>query len=210
MHSWRLALLGLVAMMSIGARASSVEGPFTEDSLTNPKWNTTIKYCTWCHGRTGAEAYSSAPRIAGQSALYISDQLEKFKSHERIDSFAEFMWNATRNQDPAVFPIVAAYFSKQTMAPRESFDSAMAAKGEEIFKNGIPSRGVMACVLCHGENAHGAGPFPRLASQDKAYITRRFGEWREGKDPYAVPMPAFAQVLMQSEIDSLAEFFASK
>jgi len=36
-----------------------------------------------------------------------------------------------------------------------------------------PSESVPACMACHGENAGGNGPIPRLAGQHQAYVARQ-------------------------------------
>jgi cytochrome c553 len=42
-----------------------------------------------------------------------------------------------------------------------------------IYENGVPDRGVPSCGGCHGDQAQGGGPFPRLAGQHRPYIERQ-------------------------------------
>ena len=42
-----------------------------------------VRNCTWCHGGS-AQGYSPAPRLAGQRAPYIFQQLASFVHHTRI------------------------------------------------------------------------------------------------------------------------------
>lgn len=45
--------------------------------------------------------------------------------------------------------------------------------GEDIFKNGLPTQGVLACSSCHGPQALGAGEIPRLAGQHSNYLYKQ-------------------------------------
>jgi cytochrome c553 len=63
------------------------------------------------------------------------------------------------------------YFSQRPKANATARDLSLAAKGQKIFRAGIPELKVPACAGCHG--AAGAGipaMYPRLAGQWPEYV----------------------------------------
>ena len=61
----------------------------------------------------------------------------------------------------------------------------MVADGKKIFDEGIPAANVPACSSCHGPEAKGNGPFPRLAGQLFDYVTNKLTNWdkERGQNP---------------------------
>jgi cytochrome c553 len=47
------------------------------------------------------------------------------------------------------------------------------AQGKQIFLAGVPDRQIPACSSCHGAEAQGNGPFPRLAGQHAPYLYKQ-------------------------------------
>jgi cytochrome c553 len=173
-----------------------------------------INYCNGCHGGHGNSPVYPAPRIAGQNAEYIANQLVLFQARGRDNPLAHSsMWIAARDPDLTADGIaaIAAYYSKQVSTPRPSWmvNQDLAAKGKNIYMNGFPDRGVLACVGCHGAEGLGAASIPSLARQNPAYIRRQFQDWKNGYRAAAGPMPAFAKALHDDEIEALTEFFYS-
>lgn len=41
-------------------------------------------YCSACHGMDGLSPRPDAPHLAGQSEIYMRDQLQKYRSGERV------------------------------------------------------------------------------------------------------------------------------
>jgi len=57
-----------------------------------------------------------------------------------------------------------------------------AAKGEQLFTNGDPSRGVLACVSCHGDGGNSMVPAnPNLAGQAHEYIAKQLHDFQAKK-----------------------------
>ena len=52
-------------------------------------------------------------------------------------------------------------------------NATLVAQGKHIFVEGVPGRQIPACASCHGAQAQGNGPFPRLAGQHAPYLLRQ-------------------------------------
>lgn len=70
-------------------------------------------YCHACHGMQGHPVAEEWPIIAGQSALYIENQLMGFKNGAR---YHPLMANVVKNLDPAAMKALAAYYTQVTKA----------------------------------------------------------------------------------------------
>lgn len=56
-------------------------------------------------------------------------------------------------------------------------------KGEQLYINGNVSKGVLACVTCHGEAGNSTLPAnPNLAEQPYAYLLKQLGDFRPQKE----------------------------
>ena len=60
-----------------------------------------------------------------------------------------------------------------------------AAKGEQLYTNGDSSRGILACVTCHGPGGNSTLPAnPNLAGMSHEYIAKQLRDFKsEGNDP---------------------------
>jgi len=67
----------------------------------------------------------------------------------------------------------ATYYASQAPVAGKANASPETAGGKKIFTEGIPSESVPGCMSCHGEQAEGSGPIPRLAGQHQAYLARQ-------------------------------------
>jgi cytochrome c553 len=170
---------------------------------------TTSRNCTWCHGALG-HGYSPAPRLAGQRHLYIMNQLYNFRSHARDNPFSQqYMWGATANLGLETARELADYFASIPPTPANDGDWALAEIGRAIYLEGIPEDDIASCAACHGPNAEGIGPIPRLGGLAYSYLTRRLAQWGEGYHAAAEPpMPRIASRLTPKEIAALASYLS--
>ena len=145
-----------------------------ESSSANSTVAGTVHVCSSCHGPEGRSISPTFPRLAGQQKDYIVAQLQAFRDKTRADPHAQtYMWGmAARLSDPIIEGI-ATYYASQTPVAGAPSNSPQTVAGKTIFTEGIPSEGVPACMACHGENAEGNGPIPRLAGQHQAYLARQ-------------------------------------
>jgi cytochrome c553 len=140
----------------------------------NASMHKTIETCGNCHGVNGRSVSPTFPNLAAQTAPYIEAQLHAFKDETRADPDAQaYMWGMAAPLSDASISALAAYFSQQSAAPGRSGNTALIAQGKQIFVEGVPGRQIPACATCHGAQAQGNGPFPRLAGQHAAYLLRQ-------------------------------------
>ena len=110
---------------------------------------------------------------------------------------------------------VSSYFSA-----KPANDVKPVIRGEQVVFNddtarlayqGDWSRGLPACVTCHGPSALGGGLFPRLAGQQASYIKTQLLAWQSGtrKGDVDGMMGSVANKLTVAEIDALANYFAN-
>lgn len=73
------------------------------------------------------------------------------------------------------------------------------------------SRGLPACVTCHGPSGLGGDLFPRLAGQQASYIKTQLLAWQAGtrKGDVDGMMANVANKLTAAEVDALANYFAN-
>ena len=134
----------------------------------------TIETCGACHGQNGRSVAPTFPNLAAQTAPYIELQLHAFKDQTRADPDAQaYMWGMASQLSDASISGLAAYFSKQSAPAGKSGNSVLIAQGEKIFVEGVPGRQIPACATCHGAQAQGNGPFPRLAGQHAPYLLKQ-------------------------------------
>jgi cytochrome c553 len=134
----------------------------------------TIETCGVCHGVNGRSVSPTFPNLAAQTAPYIELQLHAFKDQTRADPDAQaYMWGMASQLNDAAISGLAAYFSKQPAAVGTGRSGSLNAQGKQIFMEGVPARQIPACASCHGAQAQGNGPFPRLAGQHAPYLLKQ-------------------------------------
>ena len=158
-----------------------------------------IRNCTWCHGGS-AQGYTPAPRLAGQRARYIEQQLISFGERTRDSPFSrQYMWGAAANLSPQAAHDLALYFSRLPPRAADDGDRELVARGEAIYQRGMPEANVAACVACHGPNAEGVGEIPQLGGLAYTYLKRRLDQWGQGyHGALALPMPHIASQLSRN------------
>jgi cytochrome c553 len=145
--------------------------------------------CSVCHGGVGNDVNGNSvnptfPNLAGQQKDYIYAELVEFREHTRQDDAARaFMWGIAGKLTDKQMDALADYFSKQPPMVNHAHGSpAMIAEGQKIFAEGKLDKGVPACQGCHGEQAYGIGPIPRLAGQHADYLYKQLMIFNTDKD----------------------------
>lgn len=75
------------------------------------RWSQRLPACVQCHGATGAGVGSVFPALAGQSALYIENQLRSWQQNARPPGPMGLMKTIASKLSAADIQSVAAYFS---------------------------------------------------------------------------------------------------
>ncbi len=164
--------------------------------------------CAACHGADGNSMTPAWPTLAGQHARYIVNQLHAFKDRQRMDAGMQGFAAALSDED---IEDIAAYYATQTTAPQGA-DPALVSLGEQIYRGGIPERGIAACIACHGPSGKGnaLSGYPRVSHQHSAYLASTLrayaaGNRRSDADLNQM-MRNVAELLLDDEIDALASY----
>lgn len=160
-----LCLLASVAMPALGA--GNAEAGKDKAAM-----------CAACHGPTGDSAIADYPNLAGQHESYIAKQLSDLKSGARNNPLMSPMAAPLSDEDIAD---IAAYYSTLPTKAGVAGDGDLAL-GENIYRGGITSAQIPACIGCHGPSGSGnpAAKYPSLSGQNSAYIASSLKEFRSG------------------------------
>jgi cytochrome c553 len=164
--------------------------------------------CAACHGIDGNSVTPDWPMLAGQHASYIVNQLRAFKNGERTDVTMKPFADMLSEQDMLD---VAAYFAAQKPIPKGA-DPSLVTLGQQIYRGGVPERGVPACIACHGPEGAGnpLSAFPRVSFQHAAYTTKQLNAYASGERRSDVEfnqmMRNVAELLFEDEIRALASY----
>jgi cytochrome c553 len=166
--------------------------------------------CSTCHGAQGVSTASTFPKLATQQAPYLEAQLKAFRDRSRADPHAQaFMWGMAAQLTDSVITEIAIYFASQPPPKGASANPAEIAAGKKMYEDGIEAQHVAACQTCHGKNAEGNGPFPRLAGQHRSYLERQLGAFASNLRANAI-MHENAKDLTALQISQLAAFLSSR
>ena len=171
--------------------------------------------CAACHGDDGNSVDPEYPKLAGQSARYLYDQLLAFKAqgHRRASGVMGAM---AVNLSDVQMRDVSAYFAAQI--PRDTGPQSapaspkLAAQGQSIYRQGIAgSSPVPACASCHALSGAGLPPeFPRLAGQHEQYLVKQLEQFRSDRrnsNPNQM-MSMVAHKLSGADIKAVAGYIA--
>ncbi len=199
-----LLLGGSLAAPSAGAQEGAAATPAGSIEAGRTKSAT----CAACHGADGNSVTPDWPMLAGQHASYIVKQLRAFKKGERTDVTMKPFADMLSEQDMLD---VAAYFEAQTPIPKGA-DPALVTLGQQIYRGGVPARGVAACIACHGPEGAGnpLAAYPRISGQHAAYTAKQLSAYAAGDRRSDVDlnqmMRNVAGLLFEDEIRALASY----
>jgi quinohemoprotein ethanol dehydrogenase len=165
--------------------------------------------CAGCHGLNGDSIGGGAfPRVGGQGAPYLSQQLQDFKSGARANAIMSPIANTLSVDD---IGDVAAYFASLESAfpPLPPGNAQLVDKGRALAESGNATKGVPACNACHGAGGAGEAPtIPYLAGQYASYTVSQLQNWRKGSRRNSLEaMRLLATKLDDQEIDAVAAYY---
>ncbi len=171
--------------------------------------------CTACHGdqgRAGPDGYY--PRLAGKPAGYLYHQLRNFAEGRRHYGLM------TRLVDPlsdSYLHEIALHFASLHLpypAPTPSrLPPEQLARGQQLVTQGEPSRGLPACVQCHGTRLTGTQPnVPGLLGLPLDYLNAQLGAWQTGQRRAHAPdcMAEVVKRLPPGDIIAVSSWLASQ
>jgi len=154
--------------------------------------------CAGCHGEFGQGGKRGEyPRIAGQRAAYLKDQLKSFRARKRInlpmypytqerelpdediDAVAAYLaairlptaWPEFKDSDDALTRLAAT--ERVMIIPRADGDLE---NGGRIYQK--------ECFSCHGRDGRGRGKFPMLVGQYTSYLKKQVDSYLKGERPH--------------------------
>ena len=166
------------------------------------------KVCAACHGADGNSVVAAQPSLAGQHPEYIYKQLTEFKGGKLRKNPIMTAQAAQLSDDD--MKNVAAYFGQQKPKEGGASDKVLIAAGEKIYRGGIATKSVPACMACHGPAGAGIPvQYPRVAGQHGAYLIAQLNTFRSGERANNQVMTDIAGRLSDQEIKSVAEYIQS-
>jgi cytochrome c553 len=164
--------------------------------------------CARCHGFDGASDGSGAfPRLDGQSAQYLAEQLRHFASGHRQNALMQPIAKALNDDE---IDAVAQYYASLHAVPFPSrpVPAQLRDRGKQVAEVGDLSVRVQACESCHGPNGEGEpiSGVPYLGGQYSHYISVQIQMFRQG---YRKSQQMFvpAHNLNEQDIIAVADYF---
>lgn len=154
--------------------------------------------CAGCHGEFGqGGSRGEYPRIAGQRAAYLADQLKSFRARKRVN-IPMYPYTQERELPDEDIRDVSAYLASVELPTKwpvfKETDDALTrltltervmiiprapgnlGNGEAIYQK--------QCVTCHAKNGMGRGKFPMLVGQYTSYLKRQMEKYVKGERPH--------------------------
>jgi len=84
------------------------------------------------------------------------------------------------------------------------------AAGEALYSNGDASRGVTACLTCHGPKGQSAvNTWPKLSAQHAAYTAKQLKNFKEGSRANPVMM-GMSATLTEQDMNNISAYLAAQ
>ena len=171
--------------------------------------------CTACHGEQGrAGPDGFYPRLAGKPAGYLHNQLRHFAQGQRHYGLMarlvaplsdEYLGEIARHFASLELPYPPPVSSGQ--------DARTLQRGQDLVRQGDPSRQLPACQSCHGQRLTGIQPnVPGLLGLPRDYLNAQLGAWQTGQRRAHAPdcMAAVVKRLPPNDIIAVSSWLASQ
>jgi cytochrome c553 len=210
----RALLITASASLLFVVWAAAATPPVTPDPYTDgtvQAGTTKAAVCFSCHGPNGNSQNPVWPRLAGQNAVYIAEQLHLFKAGIRKNPVMQPMAAGLSDQD---IDNLAVFFAAQTPVGLEGDPSYWKA-GQALYVHGDESHGIPACAACHGPVGRGnpAAGYPALEAQQSVYVVSQLQNYANGTrysaataTPNSIIMFDIAKNLTPEQIRDVASY----
>jgi len=154
--------------------------------------------CAACHGQYGAGGKKGEyPRIAGQRAAYLEDQLHSFRSRKRMN-IPMFPYTQERELSDEDIKDVSAYLAAIELPTKwpvfKDNDDALTrlTAMEKVMivpraEGNVDNGGAIyqkQCASCHAKTGKGRGKFPMLIGQYTNYLKKQMEAYAKGERPH--------------------------
>lgn len=163
-------------ILTLGSPAASAASANLAGDVAAGKTKSAL--CAACHGADGNSVNPLWPKLAGQHASVIVQQLKNFQSDARKDPTMSPMAAPLTEQDMLN---LAAYFESQKTKIRFA-SKELLAQGQKIYRGGNKETGVPACMGCHGPKGKGnpAAKYPTVSGQHADYTLKQLKDYKSG------------------------------
>lgn len=170
--------------------------------------------CAACHGEDGNTDISIYPKLAGQHFEYTSNQAKAIRDGGRAWGSAADMLALVEGMSDEDIDNAAAFYAKQVALNGEA-EQQNIKEGQLIYRGGIASQKVPACMACHVPNGagipaaskakDGVVAYPRISGQNKDYLVSQMQAFRDGSRSHGM-MSNIATRLTDQQIDDVANY----
>ncbi len=139
--------------------------------------------CAMCHNANGISRMAKFPKLAGQKATYIEQQITAFREGRRLNDGGQMQSIVGEVAQEDVRQI-AAYFS--TLPQDTEFGNAgyqlgkreaqKISLGQALFNKG--RKGISSCASCHANKGTNA---PWLDGQHRQYLEKQLHDFNSGE-----------------------------
>jgi len=166
------------------------------------------KGCVGCHGEDAKTPLQEGyPRLAGQNADYVFQQLKDIKSGARANGqTAEVMKPVLEEVSEDEMRALADYLGGLGRFAEATAKGASDAPGKALFLT-------RTCIACHGKegNKPVLKTYPALAGQDKGYIAQQMKDIKSGarNNGAVAAMQPVMHLVTDGEIDQIADYLSN-
>ena len=196
---------GLAAVLALVCASGTVSA--SEGNAAAGKAKSAM--CAGCHGPdgNGVAAIPAYPKLAGQWAGYLYEQLAAFKSGARKDPTMQAMAAGLSDAD---MKNLAAFYAEQKPTAAAATNKAMAEEGERLYRGGNAKMNIPACMSCHGPSGVGIPPsFPRVSYQSTAYMQKQLLAYKTGQRTGRNEiMSTIAFRMSEQQIEAVSQYMA--
>jgi len=144
--------------------------------------------CTSCHGQQGISTRPEIPNLAGQNAVYLLDQFQRFGDGRRYNSVMSGLAGSFSDEDKILLSI---YYSELPAGTSGGGSPEQIARGQALFAE--------HCQKCHGADGRGQQGYARLAGQKPQYVVNMLQQFREGGKNRSNPWMTAAAIRLDEQ-----------
>lgn len=184
------SVIAFAALAAVAANAARAEDAEKAKDIMN--------VCAGCHGDNGQGGKRGEyPRLAGQPAAYLANQLRAFRARTRVN-IPMVPYTEERELPDEDIRDISAYLSsiklstemptfkgdEDALTRLQMADRVMiipraegdVANGGRVYED--------QCAFCHGKNGRGGGRFPMLVGQYTNYLKKQVDAYLKGERPH--------------------------
>jgi cytochrome c553 len=188
----RALLLAIGAAVCVGAPAGVSSAQTLQERAQT---------CSACHGEGGNSKMENVPSLAGQPALFLTNQLilmrEKVRRSEVMEPFVKGL------KDDEIIALAEHYARLAPEPSGEAVDQSVVARGAQLAVE-------LRCSSCHVPSYAGQEQIPRLKDQRLDYLIKSLSEYRDGsRSGIDTSMNGVMYQVRDPDIRALAHYLGS-